>query len=83
MNIHIIRVGLYRVSIKNLVGWPNLMQPAVAIYRYPSIPIRSHESLFEFASKLGRRNYWPEIIVFCHFKLVYMKKNQQQRFATD
>jgi len=68
MNIHIMRVGVYTVSIKNLVGAHYAVR---ASYRYPSIYLRSHESWFEFATKLGRRNYWPEIIVFYHFELIH------------
>lgn len=74
MNIHITWVGLYTVSIKNLVGWRALYASCSPQWLDILLYLRSHESLFEFVKKLGRRNYWPEIIVFCHFKLVHKKK---------
>lgn len=74
MNIRITCVGLYTVSIKNLVGWRTLYASCSPQWLDILLYLRSHESLFEFVKKLGRRNYWPEIIVFCHFKLVHKKK---------
>lgn len=64
------------MSIKNAVGLCTSSATADTILC--TVFPRLRESLFAFASKLGRRNYWPGIILRISYHFVHVRRRKKK-----